>query len=104
MAIELANFIDEATARMCAENGVSVAPTLVVYKALVTASYEHFLPSSGRQKCKQVTDKGAESLKILKDADANVCYGTDLLTGMHVKQNDEFGILFEHKSCPAKRS
>ena len=112
MAIEHANFIDEATARMCGEKGVSVTPTLVVYKAFVTAPYEHFLPSSGRQKCQQVIDKEAESLKILKHAGVNVCYGTDLLTGMHLKQNDEFGIraqvlsseeILKHTTCNAAK-
>ena len=50
MAIEHANFIDWETASMCAEKGVSVTPTLVVYKALINPPYEKFLPESGREK------------------------------------------------------
>lgn len=91
-SIEHANFIDTDTAEMCAKQGVSITPTLVVYKALINPPYENFLPESGRRKCQQVIDKGAESLKILQDAGVNICYGTDLLTGMHVQQNDEFAI------------
>ena len=112
MAIEHANFIDKETAELLANKKVSVIPTLVVYKALSTHPYDKSLPESGRQKCKQVLDKGAEALKILKDAGVNICYGTDLLAGMHVQQNDEFAIrarvmpsqeILKHATCNAAK-
>ena len=64
------------------------------------------------KKCQQVIDSGAEALKILQDAGVNVCYGTDLLTGMHIQQNGEFAIraevlsskeVLKHASCNAAK-
>ena len=99
MGIEHANFIDAATARLCADKGVFVTPTLVVYNALINPPYEEFLPESGRAKCKQVIDSGVKALSTLHDNDVTICYGTDLLAGMHILQNQEFSI--RAKALPA---
>ena len=99
MGIEHGNFIDAATAKLCAEKGVFVTPTLVVYNALINPPYEEFLPESGRLKCKEVIDSGVEALKILHENGVTMCYGTDLLAGMHVLQNGEFSI--RAKALPA---
>jgi imidazolonepropionase-like amidohydrolase len=67
MGIEHGNFIDDATAKLCAEKGVFVTPTLVVYNALINPPYEEFLPESGRAKCKQVIDSGVKALTTLHE-------------------------------------
>ena len=92
MGIEHGNFIDAETAELCAEKGVFVTPTLVVYNALVNPPYENFLPESGRAKCIQVIDSGYKALTTLYENGVTICYGTDLLAGMHVLQNQEFSI------------
>jgi imidazolonepropionase-like amidohydrolase len=92
MGIEHANFIDDDTARLCAENGITVTPTLATYKGMSEPPYEDFLPPDGRVKNKRVLESGVQALKILHDQGVNVCYGTDLLAGMHVRQNEEFAI------------
>ena len=99
MGIEHGNFIDAATAKLCAAKGVFVTPTLVVYNALINPPYENFLPESGRTKCKQVIDSGIKALNTLHENGVTICYGTDLLAGMHVLQNQEFSI--RAKALPA---
>ena len=92
LGIEHANFIDVETARICASKGISVTPTLVTYKAMSEPPYEEFLPPRGRDKNKRVLESGVKALKILRDEGVNICFGTDLLAGMHVLQNEEFRI------------
>ena len=92
MGIEHGNFIDAATAKLCAEKGVFVTPTLIIYHALANPPFEHYLPEDGRAKCKQVLDSGVECLKVLHENGVTICYGTDLLAGMPVMQNREFSI------------
>ena len=88
--IEHANFIDEETALLCQREGVTITPTLITYKAMSEPPYEQFLPSDGRQKNKQVLASGVESLKTLSSTGVLMCFGTDLLAGMHERQNEEF--------------
>lgn len=90
--IEHANFIDEETAKLCKEKGVTITPTLITYKAMSEPPYEQFLPPEGRVKNKRVLASGVAALKTLSDAGVNVCFGTDLLAGMHTRQNEEFSI------------
>ena len=98
-SIEHANFIDEDTARLCAEKGVVVTPTMVIYEALSNPPFDKFLPESGRLKCKQVTESGLEAIRILHQSGVTICYGTDLLAGMHALQTREFSV--RAKSLPA---
>lgn len=92
MGIEHGNFIDQATAKLCAQKGVFVTPTIVTYEALRRPPFDQFLPESGRQKVRQVVDRGLGAFKILQEAGVTICYGTDLLAGMQVAQNEEFEI------------
>ncbi|KIW07408.1 uncharacterized protein PV09_02251 [Verruconis gallopava] len=88
--IEHANFIDEDTAKLCRDRGVTVTPTLITYKAMSEPPYEQFLPPEGRVKNTQVLASGVDALKTLAATGVNVCFGTDLLAGMHSRQNEEF--------------
>jgi imidazolonepropionase-like amidohydrolase len=92
MGIEHGNFIDQDTARLCAHRGIFVTPTLVTYQAMSQPPYEEFLPEDGRGKNIRVRDSGLRALRILSDAGVTMCYGSDLLAGMHSMQNEEFGI------------
>jgi imidazolonepropionase-like amidohydrolase len=90
--IEHADLIDKDTAQLCAQEGVFITPTLVTYKAMSTPPFEEFLPPDGRLENKRVLEKGLESLRLLKESGVTMCFGTDLLAGMHSQQNGEFSI------------
>jgi len=95
MGIEHGNFIDAETAKLCADKGVTITPTLVTYKAMSQPPYETFLPPRGQVKNKRVLDSGVKALKTLRESGVNLCFGTDLLAGMHIRQNQEFSIRSE---------
>ena len=90
--IEHANFINEETAKFCKEKGVTITPTLITYKAMSEPPYEQFLPPAGQEKNKQVLASGVKSLDILSKSGVRICFGTDLLAGMHKRQNEEFSL------------
>jgi imidazolonepropionase-like amidohydrolase len=92
MGIEHGNMIDNDTAKLCKEKGITVTPTLVTYKAMSEPPYEEFLPPDGRIKNKRVLASGVEALRTLSKAGVAMCFGTDLLAGMHERQNEEFSI------------
>jgi imidazolonepropionase-like amidohydrolase len=99
MGIEHGNFIDEETAKLCVAKGVTITPTLVTYKAMSEPPYEDFLPPDGQAKNKRVLSAGVQALKTLHESGVNVCFGTDLLAGMHSRQNEEFAI--RQRALPA---
>lgn len=89
--IEHGNFVDLETAKWCKEQGIrAITPTLITYKAMSEPPWEEFLPEDGRVKNRKVLEQGLESLKIWREADVLICYGSDLLAGMQNKQNSEF--------------
>ncbi|KAJ5699049.1 hypothetical protein N7462_001054 [Penicillium macrosclerotiorum] len=90
--IEHGNFIDEETAAYCKERGVVFTPTLVTYQGMAKPPFDQFLDEFGRRKNRQVLTSGLDALKILRKAGAIICFGTDLLGGMHPLQNEEFSI------------
>jgi imidazolonepropionase-like amidohydrolase len=92
MGIEHGNFIDKETARICSEKGVNITPTLVTYKAMSEPPYKDFLPPDGQVKNRRVLDSGVKALETLHASGVNLCFGTDLLAGMHSQQNEEFSI------------
>ncbi|KAH8807864.1 imidazolonepropionase [Xylogone sp. PMI_703] len=90
--IEHANLIDRETAEYCVKKGVIFTPTLVAYHGMMEPPFDKFLDEFGRKKNREVLASGLNSLKILRDAGATICYGSDLLGGLHSLQNREFTI------------
>ncbi|KAI2896887.1 hypothetical protein CBS76997_4842 [Aspergillus niger] len=90
--IEHGNFIDEETAAYCASLGVVFTPTLVTYHGMSKPPFDKFLDDFGQAKNQQVLASGLKALSILRNAGATVCYGSDLLAGLHPLQNQEFTI------------
>ncbi|KAJ5673627.1 hypothetical protein N7507_002754 [Penicillium longicatenatum] len=88
--IEHGNLIDETTARMMAENGVFLTPTLVTYAAMGMS--KGFLPTASVKKNKEVLKHGLHAIKIAEDAGVTICFGTDLLGILHFAQSQEFGL------------
>jgi len=92
MGIEHGNFVDLETAKYCASKGVIFTPTLITYHGMSTPPFDLFLDSAGLAKNKEVLASGVEALKICSEAGVMLCYGSDLLSGMHSLQNGEFSL------------
>lgn len=90
--IEHGNFIDNPTAKLMAEKGIYLTPTLSCYEIMTRPPFEHFLPESGKKKNKEVMDSGLKAIKIAADAGVTICYGSDLLVSMHALQTEEFTV------------
>ena len=90
--IEHGNFIDEETAAYCTKLGVVFTPTLVTYHGMSKPPFDKFLDDFRQAKNRQVLASGLDALSILKKAGATICYGSDLLAGLHPLQNGEFSI------------
>ncbi|KAK4554286.1 hypothetical protein LTR86_008494 [Recurvomyces mirabilis] len=90
MGIEHGNLIDEPTAKLMAEKGAFLTPTLVTYQTMASKEFGSFLPPSIAEKNLQVLAAGLNSIQIADDAGVTMCYGTDLLGPLQVKQSGEF--------------
>ncbi|GAB7354176.1 hypothetical protein MBLNU459_g4729t1 [Dothideomycetes sp. NU459] len=90
--IEHGNLIDEPTAKLMAEKGAFLTPTLVTYDAMASREFEGFLPPNIATKNDQILQAGLKSIEIADQAGVTMCYGTDLLGPMQVRQTGEFGL------------
>ncbi len=91
-SVEHANLIEPATARLVAEKGAIVVPTLITYTALKEDGPGLGLPQESIDKIDDVRLRGLESLSILREAGVEMAFGTDLLGAMHRRQSEEFTI------------
>jgi imidazolonepropionase-like amidohydrolase len=99
LGIEHGNFVDAETAAYCAAKGVFVTPTLITYKAMSSAPFDAFLDEAGRAKNRAVLASGVQALRICAEAGVTLCFGSDLLSGMHALQNGEFALRAEALSA-----
>jgi imidazolonepropionase-like amidohydrolase len=99
LGIEHGNFIDRRLALEMAEKGIFLTPTLVTYDALRTPPYDQFLNESCAKKNLEVLGSGLEAIKIASEAGVTLCYGSDLLAGMHKFQRREFTLRSEVQSA-----
>lgn len=88
--IEHGNLLDEPTARLMADKGAFLTPTLSCYGIMTRAPFENFLSDDGKVKNAQVMRKGLEALVLAEKCGVTVCYGTDLLSSMSALQTEEF--------------
>jgi Imidazolonepropionase and related amidohydrolases len=93
--IEHGNLIDDETARLVAEHGAYVVPTLVTYDALASEGEKYGLPPESIAKVADVHGAGMHSIEIMKRAGVKMGFGTDLLGEAQRLQSDEFRILAE---------
>lgn len=94
-SLEHCNLIDAQTAKLAAEHGAVVVPTLVTYDALASEGASLGFPPESVGKIEDVRSAGLRSLEILKAAGVRMGYGTDLLGAMHRHQSREFAIRAE---------
>ena len=97
--IEHGNLIDEATARLMAERGVFLVPTLVTFNALATHGGALGFPPDMLAKLARIVEVGTTSLLLAQAAGAKIAFGTDLLGELHKHQSEEF--LIRAKALPA---
>ncbi len=89
-AIEHGNLIDEASAKLMAENNMVLTANLVAYYAMKERAAEFGMTSDMLAKNDLVIDGGLKSLEICKRAGVPVAYGSDLLGQLQVDQSREF--------------
>ncbi|WP_456705151.1 amidohydrolase family protein [Bradyrhizobium sp. USDA 4449] len=93
--IEHGNLVDDQAARLMAEKGAYVVPTLVTYEALANEGAQYGLPPESVAKIADVRDAGLRSLEIYRKAGVKIGYGSDLLGPSQRLQSDEFRIRAE---------
>ena len=90
--IEHGNLIDDETARLMAERGAYLVPTLVTYFAIDELGRKLGFPEVSQRKVQDVLDAGLSSLEIAKRAGVEIGFGTDLLGETHEQQSRELAI------------
>jgi len=93
--IEHGNLLDTATARLMADQEITLVPTLVTYAAMRDAGAQLGLPMKNQQKNTTVLDAGLHSLEIARDAGVVMGWGTDLIGETQVRQAEEFALRAE---------
>ncbi|GHH73059.1 peptidase M38 [Streptosporangium violaceochromogenes] len=85
-SIEHGNLIDEATARVLAETGTFLVPTLSTYELLYRQGLEHGVPADNVEKIRLAHEAGMRALEYAYRNGVRIASGSDLL-----------GPMFEHK-------
>jgi imidazolonepropionase-like amidohydrolase len=88
--IEHGNLIDPPTARLMAEKGAYIVPTLVAYDALKRRGPEYGLSSYSLQKNEIVLEAGLRSLEMCRAAGVKIGFGSDLLGQLQNDHCNEF--------------
>jgi len=112
MGIEHGNLISPETAKLMAEKGIFLTPTLSCYGIMVRPPFEDYLPPEGKVKNEQVMSRGLDALKVADAAGVTICYGSDLLNSLQALQTEEFTVrasvlpsptILQHATCNAAR-
>ena len=88
--IEHGNLIDEPTARLMAERGAFVVPTLVTYDSMRRRGMEYGLSRYSLAKNDIVLEAGLRSLETCRAAGVEIGFGSDLLGQLQDDQANEF--------------
>lgn len=91
-SIEHGNLLDAPTAKLMAERGTFLVPTLVTYEKLHDEGDRHGVPRESLDKLARIVDAGLESLTIAAGAGVRIASGSDLLGPMRRYQGAEVGI------------
>lgn len=97
--IEHGNLIDEATAKLMAENGTFMVPTLVCYGESARRGPELGLSPVVLEKLHMVNEAGINMLDICRKAGVQMGFGTDLMGELNDAQSREF--LIRREVLPA---
>ena len=90
--IEHGNLIDAPTAKLMAEKGAYIVPTLVTYDSLKRRGPQFGLSEYSLQKNEIVLEAGVRSLEICRAAGVKIGFGSDLLGPLQTDHCNEFVI------------
>lgn len=85
-SIEHGNLLDDATARLMAEHGAMLIPTLVTYRAMAEYGKELGMASVGLEKNAVVLEAGMTAIDRATRAGVLVGFGTDLMASLESEQ------------------
>lgn len=94
-SIEHGTLIDDETARLVAERGAYIVPTMVTLYALVELGEKLGFPAQSMEKARSVRTGALAGLESMRKAGVKVGYGTDLLGTTYTRQCREFTIRSE---------
>lgn len=93
--IEHGNLIDKDAAKLAAESGAFLVPTLVTYAVLKETATESGWTEYMLAKLERVRASGSDSIRICREAGVKLGFGTDLLGDSFDQQSREFAIRAE---------
>lgn len=93
--IEHGNLIDQAAAKLMAERGAFIVPTLVAYNSMRKRGADFGMSGYSLAKNELVLEAGLRSLEICREAGVQIGFGTDLLGQLQNDQCNEFHIRAE---------
>ncbi len=88
-SIEHGNLLDAESARVMAEHGCFLVPTLVTYDQIAEVGDVLGFPADGLRKLDDVLSAGTVAIQHALDAGVRVGFGTDLLGETHPAQSKE---------------
>ncbi len=91
-SIEHGNLLNEPVARLMAQAGTFLVPTLVTYEKLYEQGEELGIPRANLDKLGAIIDAGVNSLRIARGAGVKIGSGSDLLGPMRVHQGREIAL------------
>ena len=89
-SIEHGNLLDAAAAKVMAEHGAYLVPTLATYDALHRNGTRLGWSAEMMAKLDRVRAQGIEAIRAALDAGVKIGFGTDLLGEMHADESLEF--------------
>ena len=94
-SIEHGNLIDEETARIMAEAGAYLVPTLVTYEALSEEGRDYGVPEDVIRKIDEARELGVRALRYAYEAGVRIASGSDLLGPLQDRKARELEIKAE---------
>ncbi|MHB1597026.1 MAG: metal-dependent hydrolase family protein [Streptosporangiaceae bacterium] len=91
-SIEHGNLLNERVARLMAQAGTFLVPTLVTYEKLYEQGEELGIPQANLDKLGRIIDAGVNSLRIARAAGVQIGSGSDLLGSMRSHQGREIAL------------
>jgi imidazolonepropionase-like amidohydrolase len=88
--IEHGNLIDAPTAKLMADRGAFLVPTLVTYDAMDRQGARWGMTAESLAKNKLVLEAGLRSLELAREAGVRMAFGSDLLGQLQPDQSREF--------------
>ncbi|HEY4947348.1 MAG TPA: amidohydrolase family protein, partial [Acidimicrobiales bacterium] len=98
-SIEHGNLLDGEAARLMAEHGCFLVPTLVTYDQLAAFGRQWNFPADSLAKLDAVKDAGLTAVDIAASAGVRIGFGTDLLGETHDAQSREFTLRAQVQSA-----